>query len=727
MDSIRFDEQDKVFTIDTLNSTYQMKVDSYGFLLHLYYGKRISGVMDYLITCRDRGFSANPYDAGNDRTYSLDALPQELPAMGTGDFRSVALEVENTDGTYAADLRYKGHRIESGKYFLPGLPAVYAWENEAQTLEIDLADKVTGLEVTLFYGVLPDKDIITRSLKITNREEGRIYINKVQSAALDFLYGRWDLISFNGRHAMERNFQRKSITHETQVISSRRGASSHQFNPMLIIADEKCTETSGEAYSLSFVYSGNFKGEALRDQYNQTRVLLGLGDELLHYPLERGDVFYAPEVILSYSSTGLSTLSQQLHTCINENVIRGKYKDAVRPVLVNSWEASYFDFTGETILRLAHHAKSAGIEMLVMDDGWFGKRDNDFSGLGDWVVNEKKLGCSLSRLIKDINDIGLKFGIWVEPEMVSEDSDLYRAHPDWALKIPGRDPVRGRYQLVLDFSRREVRDYIFNSICKVLDQGNVEYLKWDMNRHLIDIFSAVTTDQGRVMHDFTLGVYDFLERLTQRYPDMLIEGCSGGGGRFDAGMLFYTPQIWTSDNTDAIDRLKIQYGTSFGYPVSAMGSHVSAVPNHQTGRITPMKTRAVVAMSGTFGYELDLGRLSDKEKEEIREQVKAYKRYAPLIRKGLYFRLTDPFRDEAAAWLFTSKDKSKALLSVVLQEVHGNMTDNYVRLQGLEENATYKETATGRMYTGGALMHAGFPLPVEQGAYLAYQFFFEKV
>lgn len=727
MDSIRFDKESGVFTIDTLNSTYQMKVDSYGFLLHLYYGRRISGVMDYLIICRDRGFSANPYDAGEDRTYSLDALPQELPSQGTGDFRSIALEVENSDGSFASDLRYKGHRIEPGKYFLPGLPAVYAWENEAQTLEIDLRDEVTGLEVTLFYGVLPDKDIITRSLKVTNREGGRIYINRIQSAVLDFLYGKWDLITFNGRHAMERNLQRKSITHETQVISSRRGASSHQYNPMMIVADEKTTETSGDAYALSFVYSGNFKGEALKDQYNQTRVLLGLGDELLRYPLERGDVFYAPEVILTYSAAGLSALSQQLHTCIRENVIKGKYKDAVRPVLVNSWEAAYFDFTGETILRLAHQAKSCGIELLVMDDGWFGKRDDDYSGLGDWVVNEKKLGCPLSKLIKEINDIGLKFGIWVEPEMVSEDSDLYRAHPDWALAIPGRKPVRGRYQLVLDFSRREVRDYIFNAICKVLDQGNVEYLKWDMNRHLTDIFSKATFDQGRVMHDFTLGVYEFLERLTARYPDLLIEGCSGGGGRFDAGMLFYTPQIWTSDNTDAIDRLRIQYGTSFGYPVSAMGSHVSAVPNHQNGRVTPMKTRAVVAMSGTFGYELDLGRLSDKDKAEIKEQIRSYRKYASLIQNGLYYRLSDPFRDEAVAWLFTAKDKSKALLNVVIQEIHGNMTDNYVRLQGLEEEALYKEAETGMTYTGGALMHAGFPLPVAAGEYLSYQFLFEKI
>lgn len=727
MDSIRVDEKNKVFTIDTLNTTYQFKVDQYGFLLHLYYGRRIEGVMDYLITCRDRGFSANPYCAGNDRTYSLDALPQEFPTMGTGDFRSVALEVENSDGSYATDLRYQGFRIEKGKYSLPGLPAVYAPEREAMTLEVDLKDEVSGLSVTLLYGVLPGKDIITRTLKVTNGEDGRIYIGKIQSAVLDFLYGRYDLISFNGRHAMERNAQRCAITHETQVISSRRGASSHQFNPLMIIADERADEMTGEAYALSFVYSGNFKGEALKDQYDQTRVLLGLGDELLRYPLERNEVFYAPEVIMTFSSCGLSTLSHNLHSCIRENIIRGEYKQTRGPVLINSWEAAYFDFTGETIIKLAREAKELGIELLVMDDGWFGKRDDDCSGLGDWVVNEKKLGMPLSVLCRKINELGLKFGIWVEPEMVSEDSDLYRAHPDWALAIPGRKPVRGRYQLMLDFSRREVRDHVFSSISQVLDQCNVEYLKWDMNRQLIDIFSLQTKDQGRVMHDFTLGVYEFLERLREKYPHLLVEGCSGGGGRFDAGMLFYTPQIWTSDNTDAIDRIRIQYGTSFGYPIATMGSHVSAVPNHQTGRIVSMKTRAVTAMSGTFGYELDLGKLTQEEKTEIKEQVKTYKEYAPLIREGLYYRLTDPFSEGVAAWLFVEKEKSRALLNAVMLEIHGNMTDNYIRLQGLEESALYKETSTGITYTGGALMHAGFPLPVKTGAYQGYQFCFEKL
>lgn len=724
---IIYNRKDRTFTLHTKKTTYQMKVDAYGFLLHLYYGKKTDGCMDYLLTYYDRGFSGNPYAAGNDRTYSMDALPQEFPCLGNGDYRSEAFAVENNDGTMSCDLRYESHEIKNGKYSLPGLPAVYAREDKAQTLEITLKDKATGIQAVLFYGVLPELDIITRSVKIINNSCGKMYLEKVSTACLDFLYGNYDLITFYGRHAMERNLQRVPVSHGITSIGSRRGASSHQYNPMMILAGEETTEDAGSCYAMSFVYSGNFKGEAEKDQYNQTRVLLGLSDEMFRYPLEKGESFYAPEVILSYSESGLNSLSQNLHRCIRKHICRGKYKEAVRPVLINSWEASYFDFTGETIYELAKQAKEVNIEMLVMDDGWFGKREDDNSGLGDWHVNEKKLGGTLGELIQKINDLGIKFGIWIEPEMVSENSILYREHPDWALVIPGRNPVRARNQIVLDFSRKEVVDYIFEKICNVLDQGNIEYVKWDMNRSLMDIYSSDTKDQGRVMYDYVLGLYDFLERLVKRYPDMLIEGCSGGGGRFDAGMLYYTPQIWCSDNTDAIDRLRIQYGTSFGYPISAVGSHVSAVPNHQTGRITSMKTRGVVAMAGTFGYELDLKSLTEEEKEEIRSQIADYHRYAPLIQNGLYYRLSDPFTEEFGAWAFVSEDQREVLFNVVMQEVHGNMTVNYVKMQGLKEDVWYEESASKKRYTGIALMEAGLPLPVETGEYQAYQMHFTIV
>ena len=722
-------EKDRTFTLQTKNTTYQMQVDRYGFLLHLYYGKKTDGCMDYLLTYYDRGFSGNPYDAGEDRTYSMDTLPQEFPCYGNGDFRSTAFAVENADGSMSCDLRYKSHKIFDGKYNLEGLPAVYASEEEAQTLEILMEDPVTGVKVVLLYGVLPAQDIITRSVCVKNESSGKIYLNKIESASLDFLYGDYELLTFYGRHAMERNVQRVPVVHGTQKIGSVRGTSSHQYNPMMILAEKETTEDKGNCYAMSFVYSGCFQGEVLKDQLNQTRMMLGLQEEAFRYPLETGEMFQAPEVILSYSSEGMNRLSQNLHHCIRQHICRGKYKEEIRPILINSWEAAYFDFTGDTIYELAKAAKEVNIDMLVMDDGWFGKRDDDNSGLGDWFVNEKKLGGTLGNLIKRINDLGVKFGIWIEPEMVSEDSDLYRKHPDWALTVPGRNPVRSRNQLVLDFSRKEVVDEIYDQICKVLDQGNIEYVKWDMNRSLMDVYSSVTRDQGRVLHDYVLGLYDFLERLVQRYPNLLIEGCSGGGGRFDAGMMYYTPQIWCSDNTDVIDRLRIQYGTSFGYPVSVVGSHVSAVPNHQTGRKTPLHTRGVVAMSGTFGYELNLMKLSEEEKQEIREQIAEYKSYASIIQNGLYYRLSNPTTEEICAWEFVhtdEKEQSKVLLNIVMQVIHGNMTVNYVKLQGLEETAVYREEKSGKRYTGAALMYGGMPLPIEPGEYQAYQYCFVK-
>nr|WP_294464472.1 alpha-galactosidase [uncultured Sellimonas sp.] len=724
---IVFEEKERIFTLQTDHTTYQFQVDAYGFLLHLYYGKTVYGGMDYLLTYYDRGFSANPYDAAQDRTYSMDALPQEFPTSGTGDFRSPALTVKNSDGTYSCDLRYKSHKITEGKYGLPGLPAVYADEKEAQTLEILMEDAVTKVQAVLLYAVLPKYDIITRSVKIINQGEEKIHISKAASACLDFVTGEYDLISFYGRHAMERNFQRMPLSHGKQILRSRRGTSSHQYNPAMILAEKNTTEEYGDCYAMVFVYSGCFKAEAEKDQFNQTRILMGLASELFSYPLGTGESFVIPETVLTYSSEGLSVLSQNLHRCFRNNLCRGKFKNQVRPVLVNSWEADYFNFTGKSLLKLGKEAADLGIEMLVLDDGWFGERNDDNTSLGDWVVNEKKLGCTMGELIDQIHGLGLKFGLWIEPEMVSEDSDLYRAHPDWALQIPKRNPIRGRNQLVLDFSRKEIRDYVFDQICAVLDQGKVEYIKWDMNRSLSDIYSSKTKEQGKVLYDYVLGVYDFLERLIERYPDTLIEGCSGGGGRFDAGMLYYTPQIWCSDNTDAIDRLEIQYGTSFIYPVSCVGSHVSAVPNHQTGRVTSLKTRGVVAMAGTFGYELNLGLLSSEEKQEVKEQVKKFKKYAPLIQNGEYYRLSNPQTDELGAWAFVSEDQSEALLNVVMLKQHGNMTVNYVKMRGLKPDAYYEMEGSSRTYSGAALMQAGLPMPIESGEYLAYQRYLRRV
>lgn len=719
--AITFNETTRIFTLTTAHTTYQMQADAQGYLLHLYYGARTAGEMDYLLNYGDRGFSGNPNSAGNDRTYSLDALPQEYPSLGTGDFRNYALNIENADGSQCCNPVYITHEIEAGKYTLKGLPFVRAEENEAETLKIILEDPVTKVELHLLYGVLEKEDIITRSVIIKNAGKAPVTVKKAQSACLDFLHGDYDLIKFHGRHAMERNMERMPVSHESIRIGSRRGTSSHQYNPGVILAGKNTNEDSGSCYGMLFVYSGNFLVEAEKDQYDQTRIQMGLTDELFAYPLEAGAEFTAPEVILSYTNKGLSRLSQQYHHCIMNHICQGKYVHANRPVLINSWEAAYFDFTGDTIVELAKEAKALGIDMVVMDDGWFGKRNDDNSSLGDWYVNEEKLGGTLTKLIERVNQEGVKFGIWIEPEMVSEDSDLYREHPDWAITIPGRKPVRSRNQLVLDFSRKEVRDEIFKRICAVLDQGNVEYIKWDMNRSLADIYAP------NVTYDYVLGVYDFLEKLTNRYPDILIEGCSGGGGRFDAGMLYYTPQIWCSDNTDAINRTRIQYGTSFFYPVAAMGSHVSAVPNHQTGRVTSMHTRGVAAMSGTFGYELNPALLNAKEKAEIRAQLAQYREYQELIREGDYYRLSNPFQDNFAAWMVVSDDRSKALVSVIRLRAEANPPAAYVTLKGMEEDAFYREKTTGKVYPGAALMEAGILLPAAVSEYEAYQIALERV
>ena len=718
--AITFNETTRIFTLTTAHTTYQMQADAQGYLLHLYYGARTAGEMDYLLNYGDRGFSGNPNSAGNDRTYSLDALPQEYPSLGTGDFRNYALNIENADGSQCCNPVYITHEIEAGKYTLKGLPFVRAEENEAETLKIILEDPVTKVELHLLYGVLEKEDIITRSVIIKNAGKAPVTVKKAQSACLDFLHGDYDLIKFHGRHAMERNMERMPVSHESIRIGSRRGTSSHQYNPGVILAGKNTNEDSGSCYGMLFVYSGNFLVEAEKDQYDQTRIQMGLTDELFAYPLEAGAEFTAPEVILSYTNKGLSRLSQQYHHCIMNHICQGKYVHANRPVLINSWEAAYFDFTGDTIVELAKEAKALGIDMVVMDDGWFGKRNDDNSSLGDWYVNEEKLGGTLTKLIERVNQEGVKFGIWIEPEMVSEDSDLYREHPDWAITIPGRKPVRSRNQLVLDFSRKEVRDEIFKRICAVLDQGNVEYIKWDMNRSLADIYAS------NVTYDYVLGVYDFLEKLTNRYPDILIEGCSGGGGRFDAGMLYYTPQIWCSDNTDAINRTRIQYGTSFFYPVAAMGSHVSAVPNHQTGRVTSMHTRGVAAMSGTFGYELNPALLNAKEKAEIRAQLAQYREYQELIREGDYYRLSNPFQDNFAAWMVVSDDRSKALVSVIRLTAEANPPAAYVTLKGMEEDAFYREKTTGKVYPGAALMEAGILLPAAVSEYEAYQIALER-
>lgn len=708
--SIIYKEEGKFFNLHTRNTTYQMYINEYGYLLHGYYGRRIADVpMKQLENLYDRGFSGNPGQAGTDRNFSLDTAAQEYTGCGIGDYRISSCEVINGDGSLAADLRYAGYRICPGKHAIPGMPASYDNGGESETLEIILEDPWTKLRVILYYGVFEERDIITRSVRFENQGTQTAMLKRALSACLDMQPGEWDMIHFHGRHCMERQPERLCQPHAITRISSKRGASSHQHNPFVVMAAPETGEAFGDCYGMMLVYSGDFAAEIEKDQMNQTRLVMGINPDTFSWKLDPGSSFDTPEVIMGFSFEGLGALSQMYHRFIRNNICRGKYKNERRPVLVNNWEGTYFDFNHEKLVAIAKEAGKLGIEMFVLDDGWFGNRNDDYRGLGDWYVNDDKV--RLTELVKTVNDMGMKFGLWIEPEMVNEDSQLYREHPDWVLKIPGRAPGRSRYQLVLDFSRQEIVDHIYDQIAAVLSSCNIEYVKWDMNRSLSDTFSLIlpADQQGEVRHRFVLGVYHFADRLTRDFPDILLEGCCGGGGRFDAGMLYYAPQIWCSDDTDAMERILIQHGTSFGYPASTMGSHVSAVPNHQTGRVTTMDLRGVTAMSGMLGYELDLTRLTSEEKKIIRRQIKSYKKYADLVMHGDYYRLSDPQADpDYCAWSFVSANKRKCLVNFVNLHSRANSPLINVRFRGLKPGVNYRINRGEQIFSGAALMYGGY-------------------
>ena len=721
--------KDKIFNLETENTLYQMKVDRFGVLNHLWYGEKTDCCMDYLLDYPDAGFSGNIYEAENERTYSLNTLPQEYSTSGVGDFRISAISVTHEDGSNALDLRVREYQIKKGKYEIPGLPAVYAKEDEAETLEITLKDTATEAEVILKYGVFEKEDVITRSVVVKNSGKTPIVINKVHSMCLDIPYGDWEWMHFYGRHTMERQAERVPVLHGISESSSSRGTSSHHQNPAVLLCEKDCTETNGHCIGAALMYSGGFQAQVEKDQLEQVRLVMGIHPDTFEWTLEAGEAFYTPEVILSCSTTGFAKLSQNFHHIIRNHVCRGTYQLSSRPVLINNWEATYFDFNEEKILNIARQASKLGIDMMVLDDGWFGKRDDDCSGLGDWFVNEKKLNGGLKALVEKINAMGMKFGLWFEPEMVSEDSDLYRNHPDWAIQIPGRKPMRSRYQLVLDMSNPEVVDYLYGVMSAILRENHIEYVKWDMNRSISDWYTA-TLSRGRQMempHRYVLGLYELLEKLTSEFPDVLFEGCSGGGGRFDARMMYYCPQIWCSDDTDAHERTFIQYGTSFFYPTSTVGSHVSAVPNHQTGRITSIETRGVVAMAGSFGYELDLNQLSEEEKTVVAKQVTHYKEYQSLIYNGDYYRLANPFEDGMSAWSWISEDKKTILVQGVLFRAKPNVLRKTLRLMGLEAKKNYKIAGTEEVYTGVALMSGGVLLQRAVGDDVSFEIVLEEI
>lgn len=709
--NIFYNEKDKAFKLRANNTDYMMKVCEEGYLAHVYYGNKVPDEdLTYLLRLDESPFT--PATNDRDRASFMDTLPFEYPCFGVGDYRESAFKIMDASGMSTCDLRYVSHKMYEGKPKLEGLPATFATEESGcSTLEITMYDKYADIEVVLIYTAFDKLDVITRSAVITNKSEKPFKITRALSACVDFDTDKMDMITLNGSWARERAVERCRLHHGKQLVDSCRGESSHQNNPFVALCDNNADEDKGEVFGFNFVYSGNFYAQAEVTQHKKTRFLMGINPLDFQWLLEKGESFTCPEVVMVHSDEGIGKMSRTFHDLYRNNLIRGEYKDKRRPILINNWEATYFNFDTDKLIDIAKEASKLGIEMLVMDDGWFGHRDADNSSLGDWFVYEKKLKGGLKYLVDEVNKLGMKFGIWFEPEMISPDSELYKAHPDWAIQIKGRPLTLCREQYVLDYSRKEVRDYVYGMMKKILDSANIEYIKWDMNRQLTEVGSATlpAERQRELWHRYVLGVYDLMDRLTTDYPHILLENCSGGGARFDPGMLYYSPQIWCSDDTDAIERLKIQHGTSMCYPCSAMGAHVSDCPNHTVGRNTPFKTRGHVAMVGTFGYELDVTRIPQEDRDAIPAQIEEFNKFNKLVRTGDHYRIGNMFEDNTwDAWEFVAKDKSEALFEFVQVLARPNERSRRIKLKGLEPEAYYyEESEPDKKISGAALMNAG--------------------
>lgn len=722
---ITFDEKNKVFHLRNDQISYLISIEDGGTLSHLYFGKSIKAYHGELRYPRlDRGFSGN-LPGSLDRTFSKDSLPQEYSSAGEMDFRAPAMIVRQPDGSNAVFLTYENYQIVPGKPELKGLP--HAWvknKDEAETLIITLKDKFSELRFDLLYTIYRDRSVIVRSTKVRNAGKETVKIEKVASMQMDFVDRDFDMITLPGAHAHERRVERNKVNQGIHVYSSIRGTSSHQMNPFVALVDQDTNEFAGDAYGFAFVYSGNHKFEVEKDPYAQTRIVVGINDYNFSWMLNAQESFQTPEVLMVYSDQGLNKMSQAFHSIIHDRIMRSKYKDQVRPIVVNNWEATYFDFDEDKLKPIVDKAKELGI-----DDGWFGHRDDDNSSLGDWQVFEKKFPHGLDHFANYVHQQGLKFGLWFEPEMISIDSNLYQKHPDYLMHVPGRTPSPARNQYLLDLGRAEVRNNIFDQMKAILDLGKIDYIKWDMNRHLSDIYQAdLPADrQGEVYHRYVLGLYNLLEKIIDRYPDLLIEGCSGGGGRFDAGMAYYNPQIWASDDSDAIDRLTIQYGTSLVYPQSMMTSHVSVSPNEQNGRITPFKTRGIVAMWGDLGYELDLTKLSEADQNAVAKQVAEYKKIRKITQYGTFYRLKDAQTSNQCVWETVSPDKNEFVLSTVKVMASAQPYFTKTKLVGLDPNKHYEDQTTHQVYGGDELMNLGIYDPVEHGDFMAYMYHFKAI
>ena len=710
---IQYFEDERVFKLDTPKSTYMIGVvDEDNFIGHIYYGRRIEDYhLAYLMRTKENPFV--PSQNNRERCSFLDCFPTEYSTHGLGDYREDCLAVKDAGGHFACSLSYTGHQIYKGKKALEGLPATFGKEEDCASLEIIGMDKTLNLEVTLVYTVFEKLDVITRSVSVKNLSPEPIVLTKVLSTCIDMDNKDYEMLTLHGSWARERHIQRRAIGHGKQCVSSIRGESSHQDHPFMAVVSKGANDEQGEVYGFSFVYSGNFMAQVELDQFNTIRAVMGISAYDFAWTLSQEEVFTAPEVVMVYSSEGIGQMTRTYHDLYRNHLLRGEYVHKKRPILINNWEATYFDFNTDKLLDIAKEASKLGIEMLVMDDGWFGKRSSDDNSLGDWQVNENKIKGGLKHLVDEVNKLGMEFGIWFEPEMISPDSNLYREHPDWAIQIPNRVGGLSRCQYVLDYSRKEIRDYVYEMISGILKSANISYVKWDMNRQLTDLgsFALGKENQGELYHRYVLGVYELQDRLIHDFPHLLLENCSGGGARFDPGMLYYSPQIWCSDDTDAIERLKIQEGTALIYPLSCMGAHVSDCPNHSVGRVTPFETRGYVALAGTFGYELDVTRIPEEDRNMIPKQVEMYHKYNDLVREGDYFRIASYSENHYYdSWMVVSKDKKEALMTFIQVLAEANYHSRRIQLKGLDPHKSYRIEETGAVYSGEALMYAGIQL-----------------
>lgn len=717
--AIVFDKEKNIFYLNTNNTGYAM-----GFmgrhLVHAYWGKRLDdiGSLDFAIPhCRR---SCCPYDDPENPELQEDTLPMEFPTYGHTDLRLPAYHAQYEDGSTISELNYASHRIFKGKPKLDGLPATYADESEAETLELCLHDDKTGLDVYLLYTVFEKKDAITRSVRVENKGSCVVNIQRILSACVDFYGMNYDMVTLCGATIRERYIQRKPLSYGSMTVESARGASSHGRNPFVAMVSKNATENCGDAYGMSFVYSGNFTAGVSVDLYDMSRMFIGLNPFDFNWRLEAGESFTAPEVVMVYSDKGLGGMSRIYHKLYRENLCRGKYAMTERPVLINSWETVYFDFNEEKILEIAENAKKIGVDLMVLDDGWFGERNDDKTSLGDWFVNKAKLPNGLSGLADKIEAMGMKFGLWLEPEMISPISKLYEEHPDWCIHVKGRTRSLGRNQLILDYSNPEVCDYILDVIRGILKSAKISYVKWDMNRNMSEIGSAYlpTERQRETAHRYMLGLYYILDKLVTEFDDVLFESCSAGGGRFDAGMLYYMPQTWTSDDSDAVERMKIQYGTSLVYPALTMGAHISAVPNHQVHRTTSMETRGNVAMMGQFGLELDLKKLTEEELNAAARSIEQFKDLRKTIHYGDMYRLKSPFEGNMAVWQFISEDKNQVVVCCCNTLAEANGPYHFIKLEELEPESVYVDKENGIELTGKVLMQIGlsFKNPTDFGS-----------